>query len=331
MTRALVTGGTGCIGAVAVRELLARGCERVVVASRQSERTRLGYWLDGHAMQRVEFAALDLAQAAAAAELVHQLAPTHVVHLAALQSPDCDREPARGLAVNVGSTQTLLEACERLPVRPQRFVFASSAAVYGPRALYPGPTVGEHEPLQPPNRYGTWKLAGEHLCRLFHQRTGIDTVCLRLNTTYGPGRDRGMTSAVTSAMKAIADGAHQGKAQPFRMPYRGRENYHYVEDVGAAFALAAVAPFAGFGAFNIRGETVEVHEFLQEIGAAAHAAGLGAFADLSIADGATPNLFVSDLDERRFVAQFPMAPRTPLTTGIATSLRRFAELRGAAR
>ncbi|MEO6595882.1 MAG: NAD-dependent epimerase/dehydratase family protein, partial [Planctomycetota bacterium] len=220
----LVLGGTGCIGAVTVRDLLGAGVGRVVVASRAGTPGLLSLWLPGPLDARVVLAAADLGEPQTIEHLVRAHRPTHVVHLGGLQSPDCDANPARGLAVNVGGTQVLLEAIERQAVPVQRFVFASSAAVYGARSFYPGMVVHENEALQPPNRYGIWKLAGEHLCRLFAQRCGVPTICLRLNTTYGKGRDRGRTAAPTTAMKHVAGGAARGVVQPFAMPYRGREN-----------------------------------------------------------------------------------------------------------
>ena len=326
MKTALITGGTGCIGAVAVRDLLDRGFDRVVIATRRSDPTRLKLWIDDPADQRIAFAKIDLGDQQAVRHLVDDHRPTHVVHLGALQSPDCDRDPELGMRINVGGVQALIEACERLDTPLRRFVFASSAAVYGPRAMYEAPRVCEDAPLTPPNRYGVWKVAGEQLCRLFHQRTDVPTICLRLNTTYGPGRDLGMTSAPTSAMKRVALGAISGQTAPYRMPYRGRENYHYVEDVGAHFAIAADEDFHGFAACNIRGETVEVADFLALIRQAATELGLADFVDLDVADDATENLFVSDLADEAIVAHFPAAPRTALAVGIERSLRRFQQL-----
>ncbi len=320
----LVTGGTGCIGAVTVRDLLAQGAERVVVASRSGGIGLLSLWSKTTRDPRLVCIVADLGEPAALVRAITEHCPTHVVHLGGLQSPDCDADPARGLAVNVGGTQVLLETVERMAAPLRRFVFASSAAVYGPRSLYPGPVVHEGDPLQPPNRYGTWKLAGEHLCRLFAQRTGVATVCLRLNTTYGLGRARGRTAAPTTAMKNVAAGAVRGTVVPFVMPYQGRENYHYVEDVGAAFAAATLAPFTGFGAFNIRGQTIEVAAFLALVRDVAAELGMAHACNLSIAADATPNLFVSDLDDRAIQARFPGLPCTPLREGIARSLREFA-------
>lgn len=326
--RVLVTGGTGCIGAVTVRDLLAGGAAAVFAASRGGEPGLLRLWMQEPFDRRLQFVAADLGDPAAIVRVVQQCQPTHVVHLGGLQSPDCDADPARGMEVNVGGTQVLLETCERLAAPLQRFVFASSAAVYGPRAMYPGPVVREEESLAPPNRYGVWKLAGEHLCRLFAQRTGVPTVCLRLNTTYGLGRDRGRTAAPTTAIKHVAMGAQRGQVLPFAMPYQGRENYHFVEDVGAHFAAAALQPFVGFGAFNIRGRTVPVAEFLELVAAVARELGLGRFCDLSIAADATPNLFVSDLDDAAMQRRFAGLPCTPLAEGIRRSLAAFRSQRG---
>lgn len=330
MSTVLVTGGTGCIGAVAVRDLLRADVERVIIVTRSSDPGRLRLWMDedgsGALDPRIDFVSADVGDSAAVAAHVQAHQPTHVVHLGALQSPDCARDPQLGMRINVGGTEALLEACEGLARPLERFVFASSAAVYGPRSIYPGPTVREGDPLMPPNLYGVWKLAGEHLSRLFHERTGTPTVCLRLNSTYGPGRDQGMTSAPTTAMKSIANGSVRGAVVPFRMPYEGRENYHYVEDVGAHFARTALDPFTGFDAFNIRGQTIQVAEFLALVERVATEIGLGDFVDLGMAEDATANLFVSDLDDSAIAQRFPAVPRTALEDGIERSLRRFVQI-----
>ena len=130
---------------------------------------------------------------------------------------------------------------------------------------------------------------------------------------------------MTTAMKQVARGARQGQAIPFSMPYTGRENYHYVEDVGSHFAIATADPFEGCAAFNIRGQTIEVEEFLRAIATTANELGIGDFADLRMADNAAPNLFVSDLDETAVRAHFARAPRTSLETGIRNSLEFFRD------
>jgi nucleoside-diphosphate-sugar epimerase len=194
------------------------------------------------------------------------------------------------------------------------------------RAMYPQEVIPENVPLAPPNHYGIWKLAGEHLARLFHDSTGVPTVCLRLNTTYGKGRDKGKTSAPTNALKAIALGNATEKTILFEMPYSGRENYHFVEDVGAHFATATLQPFTGFGAFNIKGETIAITEFLRLAEIQAKELGMGDYAALSVAGGAPPNLFVSDLSHAKISDTFKDLPLTSIDEGIRKSLLEFRDM-----
>ncbi len=251
--------------------------------------------------------------------------PTHIIHLGAYQSPDCSKYHTAGMEINTGGTMALFDAAEKLP-NLKRFVFASSAAVYGMRAMYPEPGITEDASLAPPNHYGIWKLAGEHLARLFYDTTKVPTICLRINTTYGKGRDKGKTSAPTNALKAIAMGAVTGKKVPFEMPYNGRENYHFVEDVGAHFAACTLQPYEGFGAFNIQGETIAIDTFLDIVKEEANALGMGEFVQLSIAEGAEPNLFVSDLSHAKIAATFNDLPLTSIPDGVRKSLQEFQEM-----
>ena len=323
MHRILITGGTGCIGSVTIYKLLqSTEIEKIVVATRSNNTDPLKLWL-GEAMDpRLEFVALDVSDYQAIEEVVAKVNPTHIIHLGAYQSPDCSKYHIRGMEINTGGTMALFDAAEKLP-NLERFVFASSAAVYGMRSMYAQATIGEEVPLAPPNHYGIWKLAGEHLARLFHDNTKVPTVCLRINTTYGKGRDKGKTSAPTNAMKAVAMGAVSGKLLPFEMPYQGRENYHFVEDVGAHFAACTLQPFTGFGAFNIKGETIPIKDFLQIVDEQANQLGMGAHSSSSIIADAPPNLFICDLDHEKIDSTFADLPLTPIAWGVRSSLEEF--------
>ena len=328
MSKVLLTGGTGCIGAATTHVLTAHDVDEVIIATRSGSEGMLKLWFPEKLDPRITLVKGDVSDGDRIQEVVHTHQPDRIIHLSAFQSPDCYAYPVRGMDINVGGTLNLLNAAAGLGDRLKRFVFASSAAVYGPRSLYPAESVEETDPLAPPNLYGVWKVAGEHLARLFHEKTGVPTVCLRLNTTYGKGREKGKTSAPTAAMKAVALGHARGETVPFRMPYFGRENYHYVGDVGAHFAACALDPFAGFGAFNIRGKTVEVAKFLALIKQEAAALGMLAAVDLGIAPDATSALFVCDLDDSAIQAAFPGLPRTPLDIGIQRTLKTFGEMAG---
>lgn len=327
MNKVLLTGGTGCIGAATTHALLSRNVDEVVIATRSASHGMLSLWFPERLDPRIKLVQCDISDAIQTRQLLQAHRPTRIIHLSALQSPDCDADPVRGMEVNVGGVLHLLNAAVELGDHLQRFVLASSAAVYGPRSFYPGKTVTEKDPLAPPNLYGVWKLAAEHLARQFQEKTGVSTVCLRLNTTYGKGRERGRTTAPTMAMKAVAQGHATGTLIPFRMPYCGRENYHYVGDVGAHFASCALDPFEGFGAFNIRGKTVEVSTFLALIREVAASLGMLGAVDLEIAPDAAPTIFVCDLDDSAIQNAFPGVPQTSLEEGIRISLETFCKAR----
>ncbi len=326
MAKILITGGTGCIGSVTTFKLLqSEKVEKIIIASRNNDHTIMRYWMEGDWDPRLEFLKMDVGNADDIRKQLPEINPTHIIHLGALQSPACAANHKLGMQINVGGTMALFDEAEKLP-NLQKFVFASSAAVYGMRAMYPQAIIDEDVVLAPPNHYGIWKLAGEHIARLFYDQTKVPTVCLRLNTTYGKGREQGKTSAPTNAIKAIALGEVRGKIIPFKMPYQGRENYHFVEDVGAHFAACTLQDFEGFGAFNIKGETIAIDSFLKIIQSEANKLGIGDFADLSIIENADENLFISDLSHEKIDATFYDLPRTEIEEGVAKSLKEFLEM-----
>lgn len=326
MHKIFITGGTGCIGSVTIYKLLqSTDVEKIVIATRTNNANPLKLWMGETIDPRLEFVTLDVSNYVEIERVLQEVNPTHIIHLGAYQSPDCSNDHIGGMEINTGGTMALFDAAEKL-TNLKRFVFASSAAVYGMRSMYTQEIIDENVPLAPPNHYGIWKLAGEHVARLFYDNTKVPTVCLRLNTTYGKGRDKGKTSAPTNALKAIALGSVKGELMPFAMPYQGRENYHYVEDVGAQFAAVALQDYEGFGAFNIQGETIPIKSFLDLAAEQAKELGMGDYTSLSIVDNAPPNLFICDLDHQKIASTFSNLPLTNISEGIKKSLIEFKEM-----
>lgn len=325
MAKILITGGTGCIGSVTIYKLLqSPEVEKIIVATRSGNAEPIKLWLGENLDPRIEFVTMDVSDYESVKTLTPQINPTHIIHLGGFQSPDCSANHLKGMEINVGGTMALFDVAEKLP-QLKRLVFASSGAVYGKRLMYPDATIAEEVRLTPPNHYGIWKLAGEHLARFFHDNTGIPTVCLRLNTTYGLGRDKGMTSAPTSAIKAIALGAVKNKVIPFAMPYQGLENYHYVEDVGEHFAICTLQSYEGYGYFNIKGKTIEVKQFLEIVRQQAKALGFEKYTDISIAADAKPNMFSYDLNHEKIDNAFQSLPLTDIAEGVGKSLLAFRQ------
>jgi uncharacterized protein YbjT (DUF2867 family) len=81
---------------------------------------------------------------------------------------------------------------------------------------------------------------------------GIDSAGLRPLTVYGVGRDTGMTSDPTKAMKAAVAG------RPFHIRFGGRTDFLYIADCADAFIKAATVDLPGAHVFNLHGETVHL-------------------------------------------------------------------------
>jgi nucleoside-diphosphate-sugar epimerase len=259
--------------------------------------------------------AIDVRQQPQLEEVLTANEVTHVIHLAALQTPDCNAHRDLGLQINVAGTQNLIEAIKACRPSLQRFVNASSIAVYGPRIAYPGSKVPMLAEPAPVNVYGAWKLAGEHLSRLFCMETGIPTVSLRPGVLFGPGRDAGLTAAATTAMKCVA------LEKPYEIPFRSRQDYLYAPDVGAAFGIVATAPFTGHGVFTLPSQTVDTAEIISTMRRVTSEMGLAKTFGITAGTAEVP--FICDLDYEPFLQAFPGAPRTPLEPAIRDSLHVF--------
>ena len=308
----LVTGGYGCIGAEAVKWFVHNTSASIVVCSRHvsDQRTdRVFYDID---RSRLRFVKADVRQQNELLEILDRYRTTHVVHMAALQTPDCNANRDLGLQINLGGTQNIIEAMKSAKIRVERFVNASSVAVYGPRAMYPEGTVPSASTPHPVNVYGVWKLAGESLARLFSEETGVPTICLRPGVLYGPGRDAGLTSTPTTALKCVALGI------PYEIPFSSKQDYLFASDVGAAVGHATMKDFDGYGLYTLPSHTLDTEHFVKLITEAAKGLGLGEQCSISVGSQRVP--FICDLEYAEFSADFPEVPHTPANVAIEKSL-----------
>ena len=85
--------------------------------------------------------------------------------------------------------------------------------------------------LVPSTHYGVFKCCNEGNARIYFQDHGISSVGLRPWTVYGVGRDLGMTSEPTKAIKAVLLG------RPYHISFGGWTDFQYVDDVAKTFVL----------------------------------------------------------------------------------------------
>ena len=116
-----------------------------------------------------------------------------VIHLAAMWLLHCKDFPRTAFHVNIEGTFNVLEACVKNNVK--RLVYSSSASVYGDASEVP---MTETHPFNNKNFYGATKIAGEAMCRAYHDRYGLSYVGLRYMNVYGPHQDQ--TAAYTGVI-----------------------------------------------------------------------------------------------------------------------------------
>lgn len=315
--RILVTGGFGCIGVQVVKWLLLNTDATVIVGAREVTAERINRLFGDSTLARLACVRLDVRDQQQLEGVLETHSVTRVVHLAALQTPDCNANRDLGLQINLAGTQNLIEAVKRCRPTLRRFVFASSVAVYGPRRSYPGPKVPMLSEPTPVNVYGAWKLAGEQITRFLFQETGIPSLSIRPGVLFGPGRDAGLTAAPTTAMKHVA------LRLPYEIPFKSRQDYLYSPDVGAAFGNALLAPFSEYGVFTLPSHTVDTRKFLETLHQAA--AELGCLEDVRISIGDAEVPFICDLEFEPFLNAFPSTPHTPLLTAVKESVIYFRQ------
>ncbi|AEW96595.1 putative UDP-glucose 4-epimerase [Streptantibioticus cattleyicolor NRRL 8057 = DSM 46488] len=197
---------------------------------------------------------------------------TGVVHLAAKkQVGESVEQPLRYYRENVHGLEVLLGACADAGVR--RFVFSSSAAVYGMPDV---DLVTEDTPCVPINPYGETKLAGEWLVRAAGRAHGMGTVCLRYFNVAGAAAPELADVGVYNLVPMVFERLDAGEAPlVFGDDYPTPDgtcvrDFIHVEDIASAHLAAArrLADGAtGDLTVNIgRGEGVSVREMVTRIG-----------------------------------------------------------------
>ncbi|HSD83845.1 MAG TPA: NAD-dependent epimerase/dehydratase family protein [Anaerolineae bacterium] len=222
----LVTGGAGFLGA-ALANRLARGGHMVRVLDdlTTGDPERLA--------RNVLFTRGDVTDVPKLWTLLQDV--DCVYHLAARVSvPESILYPREYNAVNVGGTVAVMEAIRDAGVK--RVVLTSSGAIYGAQIQQP---VHEDLPPNPDSPYAVSKLAAEHYVRTIGALWNIETVCLRIFNTYGPGQPLPPSHApvIPQFIKQALSG---GSIVVFGEGGQTRD-FVYIDDVIDALEAAALA------------------------------------------------------------------------------------------
>lgn len=234
--RVLVTGGAGYIGSLTCQALRDAG-HRPIALDRLSTGA-------AEAVADLPLHVVDIADRAAVEGVLLDEAIEAIVHLAGSKSvAESFEDPAAYFRNNVAGSLALLEAADRCEVR--RFVFSSSAAVYGMPDRLP---VAETAPARPSTPYGETKLMVEQMLAWFDRCRGLRYVSLRYFNAAGAGPDGSLgedwslaTNLVPVVMRAAL--GRSGPVQIFGTDYPTPDgtairDYIHVVDLADAHVAA---------------------------------------------------------------------------------------------
>lgn len=204
--RVLVTGASGLIGGILLRDL-GRSPEQFEVHAMARSRVPRGKGADlaDHGLYEIpaqRFHLADLGDRVAVGKAVQGM--DVVVHLAAIATGRAD--PAAIRETNIAGLQNIIEASRQAGVR--RFVFASTIQVlFGYFFQEPlvaireerigdlpcgFPVLGIDVPTRPTSHYSCSKVWGEGLCWMYSQMHGLSCLCVRIGSVPADDRPTGV-------------------------------------------------------------------------------------------------------------------------------------------
>jgi nucleoside-diphosphate-sugar epimerase len=245
MSRVLVTGGAGMIGAAVVRRLLADPAYEV----RISDQRPAPRWMrEGSEVRRV-----DLREPGQALKAMQGC--SHVIHLAAIVGgiANFHRLPHTLTEANNALYNSVIRAALDLEV--ERFVYVSSSMVFEQAELFPTPEDYLPRCPLPRSAYGFSKLTGEVYCRAAHEEHGFPyTICRPFNA-YGPGEMPDAEPGIAHAVPDLIDKVLSGQ-RPLQIFGSGEQTrtLTHVDDIADALVIAMGSPAALNEDFNISGD-----------------------------------------------------------------------------
>jgi UDP-glucose 4-epimerase len=222
---AIVTGGAGFIGSHVVDALLGEGYAVTVIDDLSSGDA-------ARVPEGAELRELDIVDLPALREVITEIAPRAIFHLAAQASVVASVEnPGRDCEVNVRGTLNVVEVAGECGAS---VVFTSTGgALYGDQAPRPTPESRIPAPLSP---YGASKWAAEAYVKTWSLSSGIPHAVCRLGNVYGPRQsphgEAGVVAIFTHHLYTDRAPKLYGQGSPTR-------DYVYVADVVGALLAAS--------------------------------------------------------------------------------------------
>jgi UDP-glucose 4-epimerase len=221
MKRVIITGGTGFVGANLARRLVHNG-HSVHLLVRPKHTT----WRIADLGDAVQLHVIDLFDGDDLVDVVSQVRPDWIFHLATYGAYSSQADPLRIMQTNVIGTVNLVEACLRTGF--EAFINTGSSSEYGFKNHPPH----EDEQVEPNSHYSVAKVSATLYCRYTAKRYRVHLPTLRLYSVYGPFEEP------TRLIPTLLAHGFERTLPPLVSPDIVRD-YVYIDDVVAAYLLAA--------------------------------------------------------------------------------------------
>jgi len=230
--KVLVTGGSGFLGSRVCIKLLGNGDEVVILDIKHPKKELLS-------QSNISFVQGDIRDEASVEEAASGCNAT--IHLAAIADVEtCQQNPKHAFDVNVEGTRVVLE-CARWNYH-KKFVFASSAAVYGEQKRLP---IKEDSSLIPISIYGVTKASAELLINSYKYTYSFPSTILRFFNIYGPNPNLSYAGVIARFIKGVVK---EGKVTIYGSGRQTRD-FIYIDD--AADAVVKSLHSSRRGIYNV--------------------------------------------------------------------------------
>jgi nucleoside-diphosphate-sugar epimerase len=291
--KVLITGASGFVGRHCARILQADDYEVHAVSSQANAGLRSG----------VQWHQADLLREDSAAQLLREVRPSHLLHLAWFSVPGAYWTSTE----NISWVQASLNLLQLFRAAGgQRVAMAGTCAEYDWTEGYCSESITK---LAPATLYGTCKHALRLMLEAYAGQTGLSAAWGRLFFLYGPHENpkRLVASVIRSLHKDEPALCSAGDQQ---------RDFLYVEDAAAAFVALLKSDVSG--PVNIAsGKAIAIKDIVQQLGVMMNRQALVKLGAIP-APPDEPPLLVADVE--RLQKEVGWQPRVDLKQGLATTI-----------
>ncbi|KGE20117.1 NAD-dependent epimerase/dehydratase family protein [Paenibacillus wynnii] len=293
--KVLITGGYGFIGSTVAERFHKEGYDVYIIDNMSSgSKKNINFKHKGYVLS-VEDTKCE--------EVFRSNRFDAVIHLAAQVSVSVSlKNPYQDAQSNVLGLSNMLSLSSRYGAR--KFIFASSAAVYGLTEEVP---ILETSPFGPISPYGMNKMVGETYCSNWKEMYGLDTLCFRFSNVYGPRQgNSGEGGVVSIFMKQILEN------QEITVHGDGNQtrDFIYVEDIADALFRASYSSLDGVYNLSTCQEN-SINDLIRELQQLQGDAAL-----IKYVPSREGDIYRSTLDNGRIMHALDWAPKYTLQSGL---------------